>query len=184
MRRMTKIVLVVAVVMILVIAYMAFVGFTKAAPNVGEQKDPTGQKRDPVAYAVFDIHCSVSHPLFVGWIGGIKSLTIQSYPWVSGTPTINQVVHYDPLGFLSSDFTGYLTIRITGPNNYIPVLYTSPDQKVKVDNLVSSLTDVHFGPYTAKFWDAGTYSITVGFYSTDDKQIATKTQTFSISGGI
>jgi len=179
----TTIVLVLVVVVIVAVAYLAFVGLTTAAPNVGTDKDPTGQNRGPIAYAVINIHCTVQ--LWTDWQGSIKSITVNSYPWVNGTQTINQVVKYDPLGLLSSNFEGWVTLRITGPANYIPAVFTSPHEKVTQSFTDVSPRTLDFGPYTAKFYDPGQYTISVQLMTgggSADKQLASLIQTFTITG--
>ncbi len=182
--RILTMVLVLVVVAVVAIAYLAFVGLTQPSPNVGAQSDPTGQQRDPIGYAVINIHCVVSNPLLIGWQGALKSVSIATYPWVNGTSgAINQMVNqkYDPLGLLSSNCKGYVKLRFTGPGNYLPLAWTSPDLSVKVNN-DGSTASMNFGPYTAKFWDPGQYSLSVTFYLADGRSMGSTVQTFTIAG--
>lgn len=185
----TTILLVLVVVAILAIGYLALIGLSSAAPSVGEQTDPTGQKRGPIAYAVFNIQCKVI--LGTSWTGSVQSVDVKTYPWVNGTNAINQVVQtqkYNPLGWFSSDFNGWITLRVTGPANYIPATYTSPEQTVTQDAFDFSARTMSFGPYTAKFWDAGQYSVHVVFWTptsgsdSTPKQMGESTQTLIVSG--
>ncbi len=181
--KLVTMVLVLVVVAVVAIAYLAYVGIAQTAPNVGAQSDPTGQKREPIGYVVINIHTVVSHPPLIGWEGALKSVSIVTYPWVNGTSTINQMVNkqYDPLGLLTSNCQGYVKLRFTGPGNYLPSTWTSPQVSVKVNN-DGETTSMNFGPFTAKFWDPGQYSLSVTFYLASGTNIGSTVQTFTIAG--
>ena len=185
----TAIVVTIVVIAIVAVLYLAYVGYAATAPNVGPSKDPTGKARGPIAYAIFNIQCKVILGI-TSWTGKGCSVTVQTYPWVNGTNTINQVYqhkNYDPLGLLSSNFVGWITLKVTGPANYIPATYTSDKQTVKQNAFDFSPRTMTFGPYTAKFWDPGQYSITVIQWTPTSSsnstplQVQQCTQTFTIS---
>lgn len=167
----TTIVLVLAVVAILVVAYVAYVGFEKTIPAVGESKDPTGQNREPIAYSLITINGQVAHPMFVGWLGKITTVSAETFPYVNSTggTYLNQVYRekLDPLGLLNSNFEGWITMSITGPNNYVwpggTTPWKSPTQSKTVDNSGLS-AGITFGPFPCKWWDSGTYTVLIGFW--------------------
>ena len=190
MRPNLKIIAVIAVAAIVIVAYLAFVGVSSGVPNVGVRSDPTGQKREPIAYTEITIQCTVWMSSNA-WRGSIDSLTIRCFPWINSTdmPTVNQL--FDPLGLLSSDFEGFIKITITGPNNYISKPYSSPMEKVTLTrdiwlHPIGTLEPkgMDFGPYTAKVYDPGQYTASVAFCRMDGdtvNQLDQQIKSFTIS---
>jgi len=184
MRPNMKWIVAVLVVAIIVLAYFAIVGVQAKVPDVVAQKDPTGQERDPIAYAVIDITCGLRKPMFSSWEGRISLIAVQVYDWTPGTGQMYEQQKLDLLGFLQSHPDVWVVLTWTGPGNYVPQAYTSPHQKFTVNTETAAWTDTHFGPYTAKFWDAGQYTLTVKFYRMDNNNpalMATATQIVVVS---
>jgi len=182
-----KLIGVVLVVVIIVLAYFALVGVNTKAKDIGEDTDPVNPKnpRVQIAYAVINVNCQIGNPLIVGgWWGKIDSIAVSTHAWVPGEAQVYSKEKWNLLGLFSSDTECWVTIKITGPNNYVSKTFTSDHIKVTVPR--TDLKDVDFGPYTAKFWDAGTYSVAVDFYrmTKDDSSqlLASGTQSFSITG--
>ena len=170
--RIVTVVSVLVVIAILVIAYFAFVGATVPAKDVGAKKDPTGKNRDPIAYSVINMVCGLRKPPLSSWDGRVESVTILTYAWTPGAAQITANEKFDLLGLFQSHPECWVTLRITGPANYLPVEFISDHQKVAVDIETFHWTTTSFGPFTAKFWDAGSYTLTINFYRMDNDKPA------------
>jgi len=170
--RIVTIVSVLVVIAVLIIAYFAIVGQTKAAPNVGESKDPTGKKRDPIAYCTINMVCGLRKPPFSSWDGRVSSVTIQVFTWTPGAAQITVNEKFDLLGFLQSHPECWVSLRVTGPGNYLPQEFTSDHQKYTVSTETNAWTSTSFGPFVAKFWDVGSYTCTINFYRMDNDKPA------------
>jgi hypothetical protein len=189
MRMNMRWIAVVLVVVIIALAYFAFVGVETKAPDIGAQTDPVNpdNPRVQLAYSIININCEIGNPILIGkWWGEVKSISVSTHAWTpAGTDELSINKKLDPLGLLSSDTECWITLKITGPSNYIPKTFTSDHIKVTVPR--TDLKDVDFGPYTAKFWDAGTYTVAVNFYrlAGDTSQLlASGSQSFTVSGGL
>ena len=187
--RVLMVIVVCLVAAIIVVAYFAFVGVKRTAEDMGLSEDPTGQERPPIAYAVINFDCSV----------------MNVYDGFSGTITIDGVVHdyyqtqtvytYDKMGplfwwELEDDVVVWVTAKITGPASYNAPTFTSDKVEDSIPELYIGSGDVHeydFGPYTADFYDPGTYTVTASLIVQWDEgwdepqKIATATKTLNVS---
>ena len=91
---------------------------------------------------------------------------------------------------LEDDIIVWVTAKITGPASYNAPTFTSVKVEDSIPELYIGSGDVHeydFGPYTADFYDPGTYTVTASLIVQWDEgwdepqKIATATKTLNVS---
>jgi len=158
----TKLVLVMLVVLVLILAYFAFVGWNASADNIGPDEDPTGQDRDPIAYAVVNVDIEVQNRY--GYIQGrITDIGVDVYPWTGSHVMTTNKLSFKLSGFWEDEVTTWITTTVTGPGNYF---FESEALDKRTDTIpeLAPAGDTRyysFGPYEADFYDPGTYTITI-----------------------
>ena len=183
--KIVTVVMVLLVIAILVLAYFVFVGESKAVPNVGVSSDPTGQKREPIAYAVISTSVGLKNE-YNRFDGKIYSVSIEMHDYVQGQPaqTYREKWDLESLGLFQDDVKIWVEMVITGPSSYISDVWTSEKQQDNIPEVKMDYNHYNFGPYRADFWDSGAYAVKVTLHVSSDEYTgspATKTQTFTVS---
>jgi hypothetical protein len=162
MNKNTRVVVVLIVaVAVVAVAYLALVGYRTQVADIGAAEDPTGQDREPIAYAAVSMHCTVKNVIdgFSGTV--VNDVTV--FDWVSSeSARLYDTQAWDVLGFFEDDVTVWVETTVSGPGNYF-VKWTSEKIEDSIPELYLGSGDEHeydFGPYTAKFYDSGTYTLT------------------------
>jgi len=185
--RITTVVMAVLVIALLVLAYFFFVGENKKVPNVGVKTDPTGQKREPIAYAVITTGVGLKNELN-RFDGKIYSVNVEMHDYIQGQPaqTYREKWDMDTLnGWFEDDVSIWVEMVITGPNNYISDVWESEHQKDTIPEVKFDYDHYNFGPCKADFWDGGAYAVKVTLHVSSDEYTgspATKTQSFTVTG--
>ena len=176
---------VVLVVVIIVLAYMALVGIEKKVPNIGIQKDPTGQKRDPIAYVLITTSVGLKNE-YNRFAGKVYSINVAVHPYVNGQPAqmYTEKWDFDTLnGWFEDDVKIWVEMVVTGPSNYISDIWTSEKQKDTIPEVKMDYNHYNFGPFEADFWDGGDYTVKVTLHVSSDEYTgspATLTKTFTV----
>jgi hypothetical protein len=167
--RTGTIIVAILVIAIIVVLYLSLVGYVVASSDIGADEDPTGADREPISYIVVDIHAMVKN--VIGGFSGTVTNTVVVYPYV-GEMSVYDTSRWGILGFLEDDIVVYVVTTISGPGNYY-TQWTSEKIEDSIPELYIGEGDEHeydFGPYTAKFYDEGSYTLTTSLWVEWDEE--------------
>lgn len=162
-------IVVILVIAIVAVLYLSFIGYSVASSDIGADGDPTGADREPISYTVVDIHAMVKN--VIGGFSGTVTNTVVVYPYV-GELSVYDTVNWGTLGFWEDDILVYVVTTISGPGNYY-IQWTSEKIEDSIPELYIGSGDEHeydFGPYTAKFYDEGSYTLTTSLWVEWDEE--------------
>ena len=182
MRRTWMFVGVIVVIVMLVLVYFAFVGTSQPEDDINDKDDdPTDGDRTPTAYGIIHVKLMVDNA--VGrYTGGIDDAYISVYDYISfdeGRVFKNQ--KWDPLGLFSDDMSAWITIKITGPGQFL-FTWESDHSEFSLSEWGHKYIDFTTG--RCFFWDQGSYSMTITGFADGDSgkfELGTKVTNFSVT---